>query len=1098
MLRAPARQIESSEQPVVVPEDIIDEQNATSGVNNEVDDVSITVRNKVFVRGGSRISHRSRRSSAINASQIRALELVEEFEEDELHVSSEQDRIVAEQRLEELKIQKELELKSQQKKAEFLRKKRERTIQINELRSRSDSSCCSSFRRVQDCQNWVNASELPLEEPEYCSVRPDRSVRSDRQDRPDYAAFPVRPEHPDRSGNLQYNVAATGTNEVLCQAFKALQNRRVRDLPQFSGNIMDWPIFENEFRTSTAECKLTDRKNLRRLNNALQGKARKTVESLLSDPENVGLVMKMLKSNFGRTDWVVANRMEQLRNLDPVKDGNIESFRSFFNTVIGTAAALKNVKADVYLMNPELTSHLAEKLPPFSKQMWVRHKASLMKGDKLVDFHTFSRWLEDEMKNQLASINPHFFGKKDRKDQQFVPFTKPKPPVLNVNTREPEQKGKCPLCKLSGHVSLVKCEQFAKLSVEQRRSVARSCRVCYLCLKQDHSRRDCRSDRTCSLCDQNHHELVHSDIESKKPARKIEKSSEDLCHVNGRDSNTLLRIGRVKIRCNGSLRIVFALFDEGSSLSMVDAELADQMKLRGPISPVTYRWTNGISHKDDTSMLLSLHVSGPAEKAKWYEMSNVRTINNINLPRVSIDIEKIERLYSLLEEDKLAAIQNAVPKMLIGSNNAGLIVPLKTVQYSTRGLQLTRCHLSWTIHGEVEPATDDIVDQFHVFICNDQDLKLTELVREMYKVEDFGIKQQDPKMSEEDERALDIMNRTLKRNGDRFEVGKLYKYNNFTFPDSKPQALRRLAIIEKKMDADQKFAEQYCQKIEDYIEKGYARKLRTEELPETPNTWYLSHFSVVNANKFRLVMDAKAKSHGFSLNDLLLKGSDFVPSLIGVLIRGRQKKIAFMADIKEMFHQILIRQMDQNSQRFFWRGMDRTSAPQVYVMMAMIFGAVSSPSIAQFIKNFNARELEDRFPGVERAIVRQHYVDDYFDSTDSEIEAIILAKNVIEAHKQGGFKLVKFVSNSSAVLKSLDPAMRAEPKADVHVLGLQWHLSTDEFVFPLNFPKLDTVLRSGAGIPTKRQLLKFMMGIFDPLSKLSPITIHLKILFQDL
>lgn len=99
----------------------------------------------------------------------------------------------------------------------------------------------------------------------------------------------------------------------------------------------------------------------------------------------------------------MAYRLELLRNLDYVKEGNIESFRAFYNAVIGTSVALKNVKAEAYLMNPELISHLAEKLPAFSKQMWVRHKAFLMKQDIIVDFQEFSRWLEDEMENQLAT-----------------------------------------------------------------------------------------------------------------------------------------------------------------------------------------------------------------------------------------------------------------------------------------------------------------------------------------------------------------------------------------------------------------------------------------------------------------------------------------------------------------------------------------------------------------------------------------------------------------------------------------------------------------------------------------------------------------------
>lgn len=1076
------------------------------------------VDNSVGSVNADRRSRKSKSSKSSNSSQIRALELRNQIDEEELRVSLEQDRIEAELQLEALQIEKQLELKREQKKAEFLKKKREREMLMLELRSNSDmSSACSSSSRVHDWVKSVTSEKsvvtnhhLEAEDtgPEL-NPHPSTALNWNRQrsininprceTMPTDTTWnrqPVFESNPTRDPVPTPAVSPEMT-EVLSQAFKALQNRHVRELPTFSGNIMDWPIFENEFKTSTAEFKLNDRDNLRRLNSALQGKARKTVEALLSSAENVDLIMRMLKSNFGRTEWVVANRLDVLRNLEYVKDGNIESFRFFYNAVVGTAVALKNVGAEMYLMNPELIAHLAEKLPNFSKQMWIRHKADLLRKGELIDFQAFSRWLEDEMENQLASMNPIVASRKQ------TPNSKPKQPVLNVNNDDEEMK--CPLCSANDHLSLAKCEKFRKFSVEQRRSAARSCKVCYVCLKSDHNRQKCQSNKTCSICDKNHHELVHSDDVPRQLPRKSDcksQSAEDLCHVNAKSSNTLLRIGKVKIQSENGVHEVFALFDEGSSISMIDASLAATMGLTGPVQPVIYRWTNGITHKDDDSMTLSFGISGPSKQSKWYQLNNVRTIKGINLPSVNLDLEKIKQMYPLLDDDKLEAIQGAVPRILIGSNNAGLIVPLKTVQYSVRGLQLTRCHLGWTIHGEIEPTNTGSAEQFHILMCSEtDDVELTTLVKQMFKVEDFGITRQDPKMSEEDERALDIMNRTLKRCGDRFEVGQLYKYNHFSFPDSKPQALRRLQTMEKKMDADPDFAEKYCQKMQEYLDKGYARKLAPEELEETPNTWYLPHFSVVSASKFRLVMDAKAKSHGFSLNDLLLKGPDFVPSLIAVLMRGRKKKIAFMADIKEMFHQVLIRLLDQNSQRFFWRGMDRDIAPEVYVMMVMIFGAVSSPSIAQFIKNFNAKELEEQLPGVQRAIVEQHYVDDYFDCADSEEEAVELIHRVIAAHDQGGFKLVKFRSNSEAVIQSVDPSLRAdvdENQSDARILGLKWSLKTDEFIFSLDFPQLDESLRTGAVIPTKRELLKFMMSIFDPLNVLSPITVHLKIIFQEL
>ncbi|XP_058448625.1 uncharacterized protein LOC131428593 [Malaya genurostris] len=814
-------------------------------------------------------------------SQIKFLELEENNEEVELQASIERDRIVAEKQLAELQIKHDLALKTEQRKAEFLKRKCERNQKRIELLSNSSSKSTRSSiytntsKRVVD---WITDSE----KVKPYNVYEESSYQMDHPRSRDYGEKNI-PTHDRKNVSaidaMNTDTTEPSTNALLCQAFKALQTRNLKDLPPFSGDVMEWTVFANEFKTSTEEFHLSDRDNLRRLNKALQGKARKAVESLLSSPENVAQILRMLKSNFGRTEWVVANRLEALKNLEPVKEGNIESFRMFYNVIIGTKVAMTYAKADCYLMNPELVSHLVEKLPAFSKQMWIRHKAALIKEGVAIDFNTFSRWLEDEMDNQLASLNPVFSAKKT----SYPP--KMKPVVLNVNCPDGETAKRCPLCSTHSHVGLDKCDEFRKMSVAQRRSTASSCKVCYICLKSNHSRKNCNSEKKCTICKKNHHELVHSNepVRYSKYSRTDTQNSQDnVCNINGKNVNTLLRVGRIRISGPKGVKKVFALFDEGSSLSMMDAAIAESIGLRGPISPVTYRWTNGILHKEDQSMRLSFRISGPSEQAKWYEVSNISTVQNIALPPVKFDVATVKRLYPMLDDDKLAAIQDACPCMLIGSNNAGLIVPLKTVQYSLDGLQLTRCHLGWTIHGVIDPSKVES-NRHHAYLCSeDDDIELTDLVKQMYKVENFGISEKLTKIADEDLRALDIMNRSITRRSERFEIGQIYKYNNFVFPDSKPQALRRLQIIEKKMDTNPDFAERYCGKIQDYIDKGYARKLEPEELVDTSNTWYLPHFSVETAEKFRLVMDAKAKSHGFSLNDLLLKGPDFVPPLIAI------------------------------------------------------------------------------------------------------------------------------------------------------------------------------------------------------------------------
>lgn len=110
------------------------------------------------------------------------------------------------------------------------------------------------------------------------------------------------------------------------------------------------------------------------------------------------------------------------------------------------------------------------------------------------------------------------------------------------------------------------------------------------------------------------------------------------------------------------------------------------------------------------------------------------------------------------------------------------------------------------------------------------------------------------------------------------------------------------------MKLDVAFAEAYRNKIHDYVNKGYARKLTSQELEmRKENEWYLPHFAVVNQNKpnkIRVVFDAAAKSNGISLNDMLLPGPDLYSSIISVIWKFRQQKIAFSGDVKEMFLQI--------------------------------------------------------------------------------------------------------------------------------------------------------------------------------------------------
>jgi len=136
-----------------------------------------------------------------------------------------------------------------------------------------------------------------------------------------------------------------------------------------------------------------------------------------------------------------------------------------------------------------------------------------------------------------------------------------------------------------------------------------------------------------------------------------------------------------------------------------------------------------------------------------------------------------------------------------------------------------------------------------------------------------------------------------------------------TFPDNRLIAEKRLESTERKLNRDEELAKKYCAIIEDYVNKGYARKITPEEA-SAPSTkpWFLPHHPVRNPNKpdkVRIVMDAAAKCDGISLNDKLHTGPDLLNSLVDVLLRLREQRVGLTADIEAMFHQVQVIEEDQ-------------------------------------------------------------------------------------------------------------------------------------------------------------------------------------------
>jgi hypothetical protein len=208
------------------------------------------------------------------------------------------------------------------------------------------------------------------------------------------------------------------------------------------------------------------------------------------------------------------------------------------------------------------------------------------------------------------------------------------------------------------------------------------------------------------------------------------------------------------------------------------------------------------------------------------------------------------------------------------------------------------------------------------------------------------------------------MNKTCCQVESGYQLGLLWKADRPPLPNNFKSALSRLESVERCLQKDSKLADGYCKAINAYVEKGFARKLSPEELAMDGEQWLLPHHTVINPHKPlpKVVFDSAAKHDGVCLNDCLETGPSLHNDLPGILLRFRERPIALVGDVSDMFCHVLVKEEDRKYHRYLWRGMDSTRPPDVYEMNCLVFGDKSSPCEANFAVIRTTEDNQDQWP----------------------------------------------------------------------------------------------------------------------------------------
>ena len=533
----------------------------------------------------------------------------------------------------------------------------------------------------------------------------------------------------------------------------------------------------------------------------------------------------------------------------------------------------------------------------------------------------------------------------------------------------------------------------------------------------------------------------------------------------------------------------------------VNADVAAELGLRGHPQKVKVNVLNGQVETFETTPVECTLESLDGKSYKITAFTTNRVTGNIRITDWSTCAERWPHLKEITFH-QLGS--RPIVDLLIGLDSADLHYSFKDVR-GEPGQPIARLTpLGWTCVGDLgqidqHNATTNFVRTY--FASEEAEMEdLNVMLRRFWEIDNSGMESV-PAMSKQENLILEKAEKSITFSEGQYQIAIPWKVDKLQLPDNYKMALNRLQNLERRLLKSPEMTVAYSEVITKYLEKGYIRKVEPSE-KEPMKQWYLPHFAILKSDrattKTRIVFDASAKCNNISLNNMINQGPKLQRELFDVLLRFRRYPVAIACDISEMYLKIRLCPQDKSCHRFLWRDLDASKLPSVYEFTRLVFGINASPFLAQCVSQSHAMLFRESHPRASETILKSTYMDDSMDSVLNEVEGINLYKELSELWKLAGMHTHKWLSKSTAVMKEIpiqDRACKLEFNENssflVKTLGILWIAAEDNFTF--KFKGIDQVFKF-----TKRDFLKRIATLFDPLGFLSPYTVRAKILMQEI
>jgi hypothetical protein len=881
-----------------------------------------------------------------------------------------------------------------------------------------------------------------------------------------------------------------------------------RDIDVFAGDPLKYKSFVRAFEHSIEEKTESSKDRLHYLEQFTSGKAQELVRSCghMEPEEGYKTARQLLKKRFG-DEYLISNGYAKKATEWPViKSEDAKAMDEFALFLRSCLNAMRDVKYLDQLDNPERLQMLVLKLPFDARRRWRKKFIQARENDnRLLQFKEFVEFVEEE---SLALNDPIFGCVQDNRNQEKKKEQDKPKKATNKNTvlvTTIKDKGsKCDFCQNTGH-SLQACKEIKERSLNERKDFIKKKGLCFACLSSGHMSKFCQNRATCSECGRRHPTILHDPEKDKSDtevtnACVMKKESRSHTGAGARRNCIGVSVAIVPVDVFDGIRSrsarTYATQDPCSTASFITEDLVKQLGLKTEKTQMRMTTMEKRSSLIKTEIVKKLKVRG-RDETKEIELPLVYVRKELPVTEDDLPNMNVSERWEHLKDIPFEFEERAPVGLLIGMDVPEALKPLEVVSGNEEEPYAVRTALGWSLNGPLESKKNNVlVNRIKVEPRN-----LEQMLQQMYDHDFQDVNSSENKISMEDRKWKEKVESSITYKEGHYQIDLPFRDDNVNMPFNKELAIKRLNGLKKKFKKDELYKQEYVEFIRKMEDNGYIERVLEEESTlEKGKIWYIPHHGVYHPRKrkIRVVFDCSAEYGGTSLNKELLQGPDMLNSLFGVLVRFREERIAFMADVEAMFHQVRVPEKDVNFLRFLWwpEG-DEDREPVEYRVRVHLFGATSSPSCANFALKRTAEEHGVSALAIE-CVKNNFYVDDCLKSTSDVRTAANLMKEVKTTCSLGGFKLTKFVCNDSKALSELNPADLMRKKEDVNLnmeqgmtekaLGVTWNIKEDTFQY-----KIDLVERPS----TRRGLLSMLSSIYDPLGFISPILLPVRVILQE-